>query len=93
MFNDIVKSYLHRIKYDSEGYVHLFRLPAYSVAEVIVDSTRGFGQPIFARGGARLEDALSLFRSGESLGGVAEEYGVPLPELEDAVRVATRVAA
>ncbi|MCX6416084.1 MAG: DUF433 domain-containing protein [Actinobacteria bacterium] len=93
VFNDVVKSYLKRIKYDAEGYVHLIRLPAYSVAEVIVDPTRGFGQPIFARGGVRLEDALSLFRAGESLGEVAEEFGVPIPELEDAVRVATRVAA
>ena len=93
VFNDVVKSYLKRIKYDSDGYVHLFRLPAYTVAEVIVDPNRGFGQPIFARGGVRLEDALSLFRAGESLCDVADEYGVPIPELEDAVRIATRVSA
>lgn len=93
VFNAVVKSYLQRIKYDSEGYVHLIRLPAYTVAEVIVDPNRGFGQPIFARGGARLEDTLSLFRAGESLGEVANEFGVPLPELEDAVRIATRVSS
>lgn len=40
-----------------------------------VDPTRGFGRPIFERGGARLEDALSLFRSGEALDVVADEYG------------------
>lgn len=93
VFNAVVKSYLQRIKYDSDGYVHLIRLPAYTVAEVIVDPNRGFGQPIFARGGARLEDTLSLFRAGESLGEVANEFGVPLPELEDAVRIATRVSS
>jgi len=62
-------------------------------AEVVVDQDRGFGQPIFVRGGARLEDALALFRAGEPLDVVAEEYGVPRAELEDAVRIATRVAA
>lgn len=93
VFNEVVSSYLKRIEYDSDDYVRLIRLPAYSVAELIVDPTRGFGQPVFARGGARLEDALALFRAGESLDDVAGEYGVPLPQLEDAVRIATRVAA
>jgi uncharacterized protein (DUF433 family) len=63
------------------------------VAEVLVDPSRGFGQPIFARGGARLEDALALFRADEPLDVVADEYGVPRVELEDAVRIATRIAA
>ena len=43
--------------------------------------------------GARLEDALSMFHAGESLDVVADEYGVPFEELEDAVRIATRDAA
>lgn len=66
--------------------------PAYGVAEVVVDPSRGFGQPIFARGGARVEDALALLRAGEPLDVVADEYGVPRAQLEDAVRIATRVA-
>jgi chloramphenicol 3-O-phosphotransferase len=40
-----------------------------------------------------LEDALALFRAGEPLDVVADEYGVPRDQLEDAVRIATRVAA
>jgi uncharacterized protein (DUF433 family) len=63
------------------------------VAEVLVDPHRGFGQPLFARGGARLEDAVAMFRAGESLDVVADEYGVPVEQLVDAVRIATRVAA
>jgi uncharacterized protein (DUF433 family) len=58
-----------------------------------VDPTRGFGRPIFERGGARLEDALSLFRSGEALDVVADEYGVPRDQLEDVVRVSLPTAA
>ena len=73
--------------------MQLIRLPAYEVAEVVVDPARGFGQPIFARGGARLEDALSLFGAGEPLDAVADEYGVPRDHLEDVLRVAARAAA
>jgi hypothetical protein len=34
-----------------------------------------------------------IFKAGEPLEVVSEEFGVPLPELEDAVRVALRRAA
>lgn len=93
VFNDIVDAYLQRLDFDEQGYVRLVRLPAYDVAEIVVDPDRGFGQPVFARGGARLEDALDLFGAGEPLGVVAEEYGIPLDYLEDAVRIATRTAS
>jgi uncharacterized protein (DUF433 family) len=36
---------------------------------------------------------LALFHAGETLDVVADEYGVPSAELEDAVRIATRIAA
>ena len=93
VFNDVVESYLQRVEFDDAGYARLIRLPAYAVANVLVDPARGFGQPIFARGGARIEDALAMFRAGEPLDVVAEEFGVPREELEDAVRISTRVAA
>lgn len=93
VFNEVVDAYLRRLEFDDDGYVQLIRLPAYEVAEVVVDPARGFGQPIFARGGARLEDALGLFRAGEPLDVVADEYGIPADHLEDAVRIATRAAA
>jgi uncharacterized protein (DUF433 family) len=93
VFNEVVDAYLQRLEFDDDGYVRLIRLPAYQVAEVVVDPERGFGQPIFARGGARLEDVLGLFRAGESLDVVADEFGVPRDHLEDALRIASRVAA
>lgn len=34
--------------------------PAYSVTKVVVDPGRGFGQPIFRRGGAQLEDVVRI---------------------------------
>jgi uncharacterized protein (DUF433 family) len=93
VFNEVVAACLQRVEFGPEGYPRLIHLPAYEVADIVVDPERGFGQPIFARGGTRLEDALALFRVGEPLDVVAEEYGVPRDQLEDVVRIATRVAA
>lgn len=93
MFTTVVESYLSRITFDLDGYASSIRLPAYEVADVVVDPTRGFGQPIFSEGGARLDDALAMFRAGEPLEVVAAEFGVSREHLEDAVRVATRTAA
>ena len=93
VFNEVVAAYLRRVEFDDNGYVRMIRLPAYEVADIVVDPSRGFGQPIFAHGGARLGDALGLFRAGEPLDVVADEYGIPRDHLEDAVRIATRSAA
>lgn len=93
VFNEVVDQYLRRIEFADDGYAWLIRLPGYQAATVVVDPTRGFGQPIFGRGGARVEDALGMFWAGETLADVAIEYGVPESQLVDALRVATRYAA
>ena len=92
VFTEIVDRYLQRIDFAEDGYAGLIRLPAYEMAEVVADPNRGFGQPIFSAGGAKVEDALSMFWAGESLADVAAEYGVPADQLEDALRVTTRAA-
>ncbi|MGH3470950.1 MAG: hypothetical protein ACRDPG_02740 [Nocardioidaceae bacterium] len=86
VFTEIVMDYLQRIVFDADGFAALLPLPGFEHAELVADVRRSFGQPIFAHGGARLEDALSLFRAGEELSVVAEEYRIPYLELEDAVR-------
>jgi len=86
VFPEVVAGYLQRIEFGADGFATALPLPGFGHADVLADVRRSFGQPIFARGGARLEDALSLFRSGEDLAVVAEEYGIPYLELEDAVR-------
>jgi len=93
VFAEVVDAYLHRVEFAPDGYARLIRLPQYHTAKVVADPDRGFGQPVFAHGGARVEDVLSMFKAGEPLEVVSEEFGVPLPELEDAVRVALQPAA
>ncbi len=93
VFNEVIRDYLQRVEFAPDGYAQVIPLPQYRQAAVVVDPRRGFGQPTFARGGARLEDVIGAFRAGEPLQVVAEEYGVSLSELEDALRVATNAAA
>lgn len=93
VFADVITGYLRRIEYGADNYPVLIRPPAYVDAEVIVDPRRAFGAPIFERGGARVEDVLQRFWTGESIGELTQEFGVPADQLEDVLRVASRRAA
>lgn len=87
VFNEVVADDLQRITFGEDGYASLIRLPQYRTATVLVDPTRSFGAPIFARGGARVSDVVGMVQAGEGIEVAAEEYGVPVDEVEDAVRV------
>jgi uncharacterized protein (DUF433 family) len=93
VFTEVVQQYLRRIEFAEDGYANVIHLPSYERAEVVVNPQRGFGQPTFARGGARVEDVLGMFWAGESLATASQEYGVPEDQLEDALRVASRKTA
>lgn len=93
VFQEVVEQYLRQITFGSDGYATVLPLLGFRTAQVVADAGRAFGQPIFQRGGARLEDALALFGAGEPLSVVAEEYGMPVDELEDAIRYALHTAA
>jgi len=93
VFTDVVEAYLRRIEYGADGYASLIRAPAYDTARVVLDPTRAFGAPIFERGGAKVDDVLGRFWSGELIEDLSAEFGVPASELEDVLRVASRRAA
>ena len=92
VFRDVIADYLHQVVF-FDGYAQRLPLVGYKDAGLFVDPSRGFGQPVFARGGARLSDALDLFRAGEPLDEVAQEFGVPEAQLEAAVRASLPAAA
>ena len=92
-FAEVVKDYLKRVTYGTDGWASQVRLPAYEHADVIVDPSRAFGLPLVVHGGARVEDLVDRFKAGDSLADIADDFGVPEPEVEDVVRVATRAAA
>lgn len=93
VFSAIIKDYLRRITYGPDNYAQIIRLPQYEKADIVVDPTRAFGKPIFSKGGVRVDDALQLFWTGEDLSVVAQEFGMPETELQDAIRGASRRAA
>ncbi len=93
VFTEAVRQYLVNIEYGPDQYASLIRLPSYVHAEVVADPLRSFGHPILERGGARVADILDRFWAGDSLAELRGEFGAPLEQLEDLVRVASRRAA
>lgn len=93
VFVGVISEYLQCIRYGADGYPELIRVPTYRRADVVVDPKRAFGAPIFERGGARVEDVLARFWADESMDEVAAEFGVPVDQLEDVLRVASQRAA
>lgn len=79
---DVVRDYLQLVTYGSDGWPEKLISPATSRPIVAVDPERGFGQPIFLRGGVRVEDVLDRIRGDEPLNEVAEDMGVPLTDIE-----------
>ena len=67
--------------------------PATERPVMVADPARSFGQPIFIRGAARVEDVLDRWRSGEALSSVADDFGVPVEDVEAALRVVLPAAA
>lgn len=93
VFAEVVEDHLRRVDFAPDGYAQMIQLPQYRVADVRIDTEHAFGRPRFARGGAKVEDVLDLFRAGEPLKTVAEEFGLAQADVEDVLRVAFRPAA
>lgn len=85
VFKDIVAHYLKQIRFDNDKYAKIIRLPQYGEADVVLDPTRGYGQPVFDASGARVADALGPLRAGETFKAVAADYGVSEKDLRTAL--------
>jgi uncharacterized protein (DUF433 family) len=92
VFHDIIRDYLTRIEYDG-GWALRLTLPITSEKLLVADPERAFGQPIFVHGGARLVDVLGRIEAGEDPEAVAEDYGVPLIDVQAALAAPSRAAA
>lgn len=93
VFANVIDQYLRRITYGPDDYASMIRLPSYERADVVVDPSRAFGQPIFTHGAAPVGAVLGRFWAGEDIDTLSEEFGVPAPEIEDVLRAASRRAA
>ena len=93
VFSPVVEEYLRRIEYGGDGWAAKLTSPATPRPVVVVDPNRSFGQPIFIHGAGRVEDVIDRWKAGDPLAEVAEDFGVPLEDVEDILRVALPVAA
>ncbi len=87
VFAEVVAGYLRQIEFGADGFATAIPLLGFKKAELVADVRRSFGQPVFRHGGARLEDAIALFKAERDIDVVSEEYGVPRAELEDVLAV------
>lgn len=92
-FSELVRADLNRITYGSDGWAQRIELPTYRRARVVVDPARAFGLPLVVDGGARVEDLVDRFVAGDGLAEIATDFAVPIDQLEDVIRVATKAAA
>jgi uncharacterized protein (DUF433 family) len=92
VFHDIIRDYLTRITYDG-GWASWLMLPITKDELLVADPERAFGQPIFVHGGARLADVIGRIEAGEDPEAVADDYGVPLTDVQAALAAPTRAAA
>lgn len=91
VFAPVILEYLNRITYAADGWAERMALPVSD--KVAVDPYRAFGQPMFIHGAVRLEDVLDRFRAGDSLIDVAQDFKVPLEDIEEVIRASLPSAA
>lgn len=87
VFAEVMAGYLQQIEFGADGFATAIPLPGFKKAELVADVRHSFGQPVFRHGGARLEDAIALFKAERDIDVVSEEYGIPRAEFEDVLAV------
>ncbi|MFD7156359.1 DUF433 domain-containing protein [Kribbella sp. NPDC059898] len=88
-FPEVIAEYLTYISWDAEGNPARLRLPQYPAgAEVVIDPSFGWGAPVLAKSKVPVEALVSLWRTGEPISVVAEEYDLPADVVEDVLRQA-----
>jgi uncharacterized protein (DUF433 family) len=82
VFRQVIEKNLKLITYDDE-YAGRVRLPGYEVAEIVVDPDINFGEPYFARIGTPLATVHRMLRAGETIGDIADDFGIPVEHVTE----------
>ena len=93
VFAPVVRDYLERIEYRDDPWAVRVASPATRRPVVVVDPSFAFGQPLFRHGMAPVESVESRIRAGESLDEVAADFGVPVDDVAEYLRVPLPAAA
>jgi uncharacterized protein (DUF433 family) len=87
---EVVKDYLRFITWDEVGTPTQLRLRQYpDAARVIIDPRFGWGAPVLSETKAPVDAMLQLWRTGEPMSVVAEEFRLPEHVVEDVLRAAS----
>ncbi len=95
---EVLDASLRRIDWENDFAVRIYPWVRAEIASeqpktIVVDPRRGFGQPAIAGTGIEARIVAQRHRAGESITALAEDYGVGLESVEDAIRCETREAA
>jgi uncharacterized protein (DUF433 family) len=86
---DVLENHLHDIDWDDTGTAIRLRLRHYpSSAEVVIDPRFGWGSPVLTASKVKVEDVVALWRTGEPISAVADEYDLTETVVEDVLRQA-----
>lgn len=86
---EVLEDYLRYVDWGSDGTATRLHLRQFSTAaDVIIDPRFGWGSPVMADSKVRVTDIVGLWRAGERISTVAEEYGLSVDVVEDVLRQA-----
>jgi len=86
VFDPVVVGYLELMTYAEDDLASSLVLPLTQRPTLKTDPRIAFGQPVFIRGGGRMEDVLDRFSAGEDPGDLAEDFGVPVEDVYELLR-------
>jgi uncharacterized protein (DUF433 family) len=93
----IVERFLKRIEHDRHGHpVRLFPItgnPVVPPKSVVIDPRMSFGQPCLRSAAVPTSVIADRLRAAESIASIAQDFGVPQSEIEEAVRFELNRAA
>lgn len=84
VFHDVISHYLERISFEGTWASELI-LPVTDRPLLRVVTEIESGDPLFVHGGAPLSAVRARLVAGESVESIAEDYGVPGDEIEEAI--------
>lgn len=86
---EILDEHLRYIEWGRDGTATRLHLHHFSsVADVIIDPRFGWGAPVMADSKIKVTDIVDLWKAGERISTVAEEYGLSVDVVEDVLRQA-----
>lgn len=90
--SEVLRDHLRFIDWAPDGAPARLHLPTFpAAANVIIDPRFGWGSPVLGGNKVRVADIVALWKAGEAMVDVADEYDLDVRVVEDIIRAATPV--